>query len=289
MMNVTDVRVAVVTGGGGGIGRAVSLGLAAHGVRVLVNDFSRGEDGVGAADRVVEEIRAAGGEAAASYHSVASFDSCAAIIDSAVQAFGRLDILVMCAGNLVPASLDELTEEDLDRSFAVHVKGHLGCSKYAARQMIKQGDGGRIIMFGSRNAWFNPKYPAYGSAKAAIMGLSSHLSETLKEHGITVNCMLPSAQTQLFSESDPSKRSGGGKPTRLGRMPASTDLSPDTVAPVIVYLASLEGGHLTGEFVYASGSDVCFYRSPFGIKDRNVLLRKQGTWTPEEIGQVLPP
>jgi NAD(P)-dependent dehydrogenase (short-subunit alcohol dehydrogenase family) len=279
-------KVAVVTGSGRGLGRSTALALANGGAKVVINDPFVNDEG-SVADAVVAGIKAGGGTAVADQHSVADFDGCAALIETAVKTFGRVDVLVMCAGNSIKGPLDSLTEELLDSSLAVHVKGHVGCIKAAVPHMIEQGDGGRIITFASRGAFHNSTAPAYAASKAAIMGLTSHFALSLAEHSITVNCMIPSADTQLFPGSDPVARSR--KWTNwVGELPVSTNMSPDYVAPVVAYLASEEAQQITGKFVYSSGADIAFYPQPLGIQDGGIIARAAEKWTPEDLDRVVP-
>jgi NAD(P)-dependent dehydrogenase (short-subunit alcohol dehydrogenase family) len=277
-------KVAVVTGGSGGLGSGISKGLAAEGVRVVVNDVRVEEDGARAADKVVAEIEAAGGEAVANADSVASFEGGEKVVQAAVDNFGRLDIIVMPAGNLVAPALVDLTQDEWDLSLSVHLTGTVSCARAAARQMIAQGDGGRIITFGSRAGFRidNPELacPAYAAAKAGIMGVTHAIAVQLAEHRITVNCVLPSAQTPTFNFSGP--RTKGG-------MPPQISMDPDYVAPAVVFLASPEAEHVTSRYVYASGGDVCIYPHPFSVQGASALIRKQGKWTPDELAEALPP
>lgn len=273
-------KVAIVTGGGRGLGRAIAMGMASVGAKVVVADFFVDDAGKAAADAVADEIVSAGGEAVGSSVDISVWDGGEKLVSAAVEAFGRVDILVMCAGNLNVTSTRTITEAEWDFTMNVHVKQHVACSQAATRQMIAQGDGGRIIMFSSRAAFFGAS-PAYPAAKAAIMGMSSALAREFAKDGITVNCMLPSAQTQLFP-GDISSR-----PVAAGH-PRADDISPETICPVINYLTSDEGGVITGRFIYATGGDVCFYDPPLELGDRPVFLRSRGGWTSEQLHETIP-
>ena len=186
-------KSAVVTGSGSpvGIGRAVALALAAKGAKVVVNDIGRDADGTSGADRVVEEIRKANGTAVANYDSVATMQGGENIIKTAIGNFGRIDILVNCAGNLRTEPITEVTEDQWNSIIDVHLKGHFNCCKAAAMEMVQQKSG-RIINFSSRATFsFGPTGVAYCAAKAGILGLTASLSGQLKEYGITVNTILP--------------------------------------------------------------------------------------------------
>jgi NAD(P)-dependent dehydrogenase (short-subunit alcohol dehydrogenase family) len=272
-------KVAVVTGGGRGIGRGVALGLAAQGAKVLVNDFFRGE--AAAADVVAGEIAAAGGVAAPNYGDVSTFAGARAIIDAAVAEFGRIDILVTCAGNFYADLPMDVTEERWDALLAVHATGTFACAQAAARHMIDQGDGGRIVTFASRGAFFGST-PAYSAAKGAVMAMSAALSGGLKGQGITVNCVLPSATTQLFPGDDATVRTFGG-------VAVAKSLDPNDVAPLVVYLTTPDAAPISGQYFYAAGGDICIYPLPTAVgSSSTIYLRKPGRWTVEEIAEVLP-
>jgi NAD(P)-dependent dehydrogenase (short-subunit alcohol dehydrogenase family) len=274
-------KSAVVTGAGsGGIGRAVAMTLAAEGAGVVVNDIGRDTDGTNIADKVVMEIKSAGCQAAANYDSVATMEGAQNIIRTAVDNFGNIDILVNCAGNYRRTPVLEVTEKEWDSIMDVHLKGHFACSMAAIPEMVKQKRG-RIINFSSRAAMSGGGNIAYGSAKAGIVGLTLALAVELKEHGITVNCIIPSADTKLFPGPRP-KVMGGG-------LPSSLWLGPDYIAPVVAYLATDQAKGITGRLLYSSGGDICIYSTPLDMGgESNMFVRKMGKWTIDELGAVVP-
>lgn len=287
-------KTAIVTGGGRGIGRGIARALADQGAAVVVNDIFRDDGGALAGETVAEEIRAAGGHALANQSDVSTEAGAEDLIDSAVAAFGGLDILVNCAGNYLRAPIVDLTLEQWDSIINVHLKGHFLACRAAVRQMQKQGRGGRIVTVASRGAFQsrrgaesgNPAPGTYGSvvysaAKAGIMGFSRTLALQLEGTGITVNCLIPSADTQLF----PYK--GGSR--SIGGTPQPLTLDPEYCAPVVVYLATDAAEYVTGNMVYASGGDICLYGQPLQLHNANALVRKTGKWTVEELDEVLPP
>jgi NAD(P)-dependent dehydrogenase (short-subunit alcohol dehydrogenase family) len=272
-------KSAVVTGGGsGGIGRAVSLALAAEGAKVVVNDIGRDPDGMSIADKVVEEIIKAKGTAVANYDSVTTMQGGENIIKTATSNFGRIDILVNCAGNILRAPIYEMTEEQWNSIINVHLKGHFNCARAAAIEMMKQKNG-RIINFSSLAATGIPGHTAYSAAKAGILGLTGALSGDLNEYGITVNVILPSADTKMFPGPRPKGRS----------VPTSQRIEPDYIAPLVAYLATDEARGVTGRYFYASGGDIIIYAKPLELKGETpVFLRKMGKWTIDELTQVIP-
>ena len=274
-------RVAVVTGGGRGIGRGIAVALGAAGARVVVNDFFR-EGARSAADDVVAEIQAAGGTGLANGGDISSFSGGQALIDAAVAVYGRVDILVTCAGNFWPDMTAEVTEERWNAQLAVHATGTFACAQAAARHMTAQGEGGRIITFSSRGAFFGPT-PAYAAAKGAIMAMTAALSADLSARGITANCILPSATTQLFPGDDATARTFGG-------VAAAQSLDPDDIAPLAVYLATPSAASITGRYLYAAGGDICVYPQPTSVGGggSTYLRNADGRWTVEQIAEVLP-
>jgi NAD(P)-dependent dehydrogenase (short-subunit alcohol dehydrogenase family) len=275
-----DGKVALVTGGGRGLGRGASLELGRQRARVAVVDPFTDESGTSAADAVAREIEATGGTARGFQGSVATFDGSAAIVADVVRAFGRLDILVNFAGNFVSRNtILEIEESEWDAINAVHTTGHMASIKSAAAQMLSQGDGGRIITVSARGAFWTGGSVAYSSAKAAIMGLTASAAHELRPHGITVNCLVPSATTQLFPM-DGSKRTYGG-------MPASIDMDPVRIGPAVAFLSSPQAADLTGCYLYASGGDIVLYPRPLTVRHSIVFARKLGQWEADELGDLL--
>ena len=276
-------KVAVVTGGGNGVGRGVALLMAEHGARVVINDIGRDTAGGSAADKVVAEITRAGGEAVASADSVATPAGAAGMVAKAVERFGGVDILVCCAGNMIRKPTLELTDQDWDSVVGVHLKGHFNCIKAAAPEMVKR-KGGRIICVSSRAAAGPGGCAAYSAAKAGILGLTSALAMEWKPLGITVNALIPSADTQLFPGERPKP-----PPGHRG-LPASQDIDPTCIAPIVSWLCTDEAGGITNQYFYASGGDICFYPKLLEVPGESVpmFVRKFGKWTLEELGQVIP-
>jgi 3-oxoacyl-[acyl-carrier protein] reductase len=272
-------KVAVVTGGGNGIGRATALGMAAEGARVVINDIGKTADGMKAADKVVDEIKKSGGQAAANFDSVATVSGAENIVQTAVKNFGRVDILVNCAGNFIAKPILELTEAEWDSIIAVHLKGHFNTCKAAVKEMAKQKTG-RIINISSRAAFNYATVPpgsvAYSGAKAGIAGLTAELSAEVKEYGITANVILPSADTQLFPGRG--QRFGGGM--REGA---------EFVAPLIVYLATDDAKNVTGQAFYACGGDICIFERPLQLTGPIKFIRTQGKWDIEDLASIIPP
>jgi NAD(P)-dependent dehydrogenase (short-subunit alcohol dehydrogenase family) len=194
-------KVAVVTGAGRGIGRGVALELADQGAKVVVNDYGVSVDGreptSAPADAVVAEIRQAGGEAISNADSVAEWSKAERIIGSAVERFGRVDILVTCAGFLRDRMIFNMNEDEFDTVVGVHLKGTFNCVRHAAPLMREQRFG-RIVTFSSGAGLFgNPGQANYGSAKAAISGFTKVVARDLGKYGVTANGICPVAATRM--------------------------------------------------------------------------------------------
>ncbi len=236
-----DGRVAVVTGGGRGLGREYALLLAARGARVVVNDngsaiLGEGED-AGPAEQVVAEIRQAGGEAAASTDSVATPEGAAAIIDKAIDAFGRIDILIHNAGNVRYGALDEISHEDFQSVIDVHLMGAF----YLVRKafpLMKQQQYGRIVLTSSIGGWYgNVSCVNYAVSKSGMIGLSNVAALEGKECGVNSNLIVPGAMTRMADGLDTSQY---------------PPLGPELVAPLVAW-ACHEQCQLSGESLVAIG------------------------------------
>jgi NAD(P)-dependent dehydrogenase (short-subunit alcohol dehydrogenase family) len=265
-------KVAVITGAGGGIGGEIAKYMAAEGAKIVVNDFGKDADGNMAADKVVLQIQKAKGVAVASFDSVATVTGGANIINTAISNFGRIDILVNTAGAGKAGKLTEVSEKDWDLTISVHLKGHFSCSKAAAEEMIKQKSGGRIINFSSNAGFTFANVPffdvSYATAKAGIVGFTAKLSGELRDYGITVNAIFPSAVTKGF----PDKRPGAD--------------SPEYIAPIVVYLATDDAKNITGQLFTTYGGNIGIYPRP--IQKPSMLICKSEKWTLDELERIVP-
>lgn len=280
-MGAFDGKVGIVTGAGG-IGRGVAELFAREGGKVLIVDLPAREAGaLSAAEQAVAAIQQAGGEAVACHERIGPWDSGQKIVDAALAAFGRVDVLVGAAGNLLVSPLTELGEEEWDAIQTVHLKGEVSLMQAVALQLIAQGDGGSIINFSSRAAFFGPT-PAYAAAKAGVLGLTTSAAMELAAHHINVNAILPSAQTSLFPMDANHRPTGGGTPF-------VADIDPAALAPIVLYLASKAGAAITGRWVYAAGNDIGFYERPLEMTNRPVLVRGHARWSFDTLGEVIPP
>ena len=286
-------RVAVVTGAGRGIGREVALALAAAGAKVVVNDYGVNVDGsapsTGPAFEVVAEIARAGGEAVASTESVADWGSAKRIIDTAVERFGRIDVLVTCAGVLRDRMIFNMTEEEWDTVLAVHLKGTFNCVRHACTHMREQRYG-RIVTFSSGAGLFgNPGQANYGAAKSAIGGLTKVAARDLGRYGVTVNAICPVAGTRMtlseaYLRARELRRQQGIQ--REDRGVADIErLDPGDIAPMVVFLASEQAANVNGQFFLCWGSAVALLSQPRPVK---TLFKGDGVWTLAELERLAP-
>ena len=283
-------RVAVVTGGGGAIGRGMCLELAAQGAKVVINDIGGAVDGSGAshgpADQVVDEIKSAGGQAIAHYDSVASMVGGEALMQSALDNFGRLDILVHAAGILRDRMLFNMTEEEWDSVIAVHLKGMFATAKPASI-IFRQQRSGRIIGFSSTSGLYGQAGQTnYGAAKDGIAGFVRVVARDLGRYGATVNGIAPAADTRMTATisdqaRDLRQRAGMGDST-----PKLTEASRDPldVAPLVAYLCTDHAKDINGYTFFAAGGTVSLFNNPWPARS----MYKGGRWTFEEIGRLFP-
>ena len=257
MAGLCEGRVAIVTGAARGVGRQHALQLANAGAKVVVNDLGAGVDGKGAdespAQQVVDEIKAAGGEAIVNGDDVSNFDGAKNMVDTAINTFGKLDILVNNAGILRDRMLVNMTEEEWDAVIQVHLKGTFAPSRHAAsywRAMSKQNDDGKLVMgriintSSTSGIYGNIGQTNYGAAKAGIAAFTIIAARELAQIGVTVNAISPSAYTRMtdnlreYSEEDKQVR------------------DPSWVSPTIVYLASEEAQDISGRVIQAGAGMV---------------------------------
>ena len=253
-MGICDGRVAIVTGAGGGIGRAEALTLASEGAKVVVNDLGGSVSGEGAstgpAQKVVDEIIARGGEAVANTDDIADFDGAGRLIRQAVDTLGGLDVLVCNAGILRDRMLVNMTVEEWDAVIRVHLRGAFCPVRHAAshwRDRTKAGEenDARIILTSSTSGIYgNVGQTNYGAAKAGIAALAIIAAAELGRYGVTVNAIAPAALTRMTEN-----LGGSFEPTEE----AKAQMDPQWVANVVTWLASPQSRDWTGRVVETSG------------------------------------
>jgi NAD(P)-dependent dehydrogenase (short-subunit alcohol dehydrogenase family) len=253
-MGLCEGRIAVVTGAGRGIGREHALSLARHGAKVVVNDLGGNVDGTGddltPAQQVVEEIRTAGGEAVANGDDVSSWEGAQALVNTAIETFGDLHVVVNNAGILRDRMLTNMTEEEWDAVIKVHLKGTFAPSRWAAaywREQVKAGKevDGRIINTTSVSGLYgNPGQTNYGAAKAGIASFTNIAALELGRYGVTVNAVAPVALTRMTEGLGPAPETEEEREQR----------SPRWIAPIVTWLASTESKGVTGRVFEAAGN-----------------------------------
>ena len=285
-------KVAVVTGAGRGIGRAIAELMAAEGAAVVVNDVGAAVDGSGAttdvADEVVRAIRAAGGTAIANHDSVADFRAAEQIVGTAIREFGRIDILVNNAGILRDRMIFNMGEEEWDAVVAVHLKGTFNCTRHAAVHMRQQRRGRIISMSSTSGVFGNTGQANYGAAKDGIAGFTRVVARDLGRYGITVNAVCPGAATRMTATVPEAAREArarsriaspaGARPQPLPHM------GPENVAPWVVYLATDAARDVNGQLFLVMGGLIALLDYPAPVR----TIYKDGRWRPEEIALVFP-
>lgn len=272
-MGLLDGKVALVTGSGGGLGREHALALAREGARVVVNDRGGARDGTGEgpamADRVVEEIRSAGGEAVPSYDDVASVEGGRELVRTAVDAFGRLDVCVNNAGILRDKTLAKMEEDLWDPVIAVHLKGTYCVSRPAFLHMKESGQGGVIINTSSTSGLDgNFGQCNYGAAKAGVAGFTRCLALEGQRYGIRAFALAPVALTRLTEDLP------GFQDASLQKR-----MDPAQVSPLVVYLASDLAKEMTNKTFFVGGGRIAEMR----MVTAPGVTKAEGRWSPQEI------
>ena len=285
-MGVVDGRIVIVTGAGGGIGREHALAFAAEGARVGVNDIGVGLDGSpagggSAAQGVVDEITAAGGEAVANGSNIADWDQAAGLINAAVDTFGGLDVLVNNAGIVRDRMIANTSEDEFDAVIAVHLKGHFATMRHAAsywRARSKAGDtvDARIINTSSgAGLQGSVGQGNYSAAKGGIAALTLVAAAEMRRYGVTVNAIAPSARTRMTE-------------TVFAEMMAKPDagfdaMAAENISPLVVWLGSAESRAVTGAVFEVEGGVI---RIAEGWA-HGPAVDKGAKWDPAELAPVV--
>lgn len=281
-MNTLEGRVAIITGAGRGIGREHALLFAKEGAKVVVNDLGGSEAGEGAdqtpAQQVVDEIKAAGGEAVANYDDVADWDGAQRLVQQAVDTFGDLHVLVNNAGILRDRMLTNMTPEEWDAIMRVHLRGHFCTTRWAASYWRDQTKAGHeahraVVNTSSTSGLFgNRGQTNYGAAKTGIATFSIIADAELARYGVRVNAIAPAAATRLTATVS------GDMAQQATPADAWTPMHPGNISPFVAYL-STESCPIHGRVFYVQGGEVFLFQ-PFTIVDH---IEKEGFWTVEEL------
>lgn len=263
-MGTLDGRVAIVTGAGRGIGEAVAKGFAEQGAGVVVNDLGVELDGsganVGPAEHVVKEIIGAGGHAIANTDDVSDHDAAQSIVQSAIDGFGQLDVVVNVAGILRDRMIFNMPAEDWDAVVRVHLRGTFNMSKHAAaywRSLRNESAHHRLINFTSVSALHgSPTQPNYAAAKMGIIGLTYSCANALRRYGVTANVISPLAMTRMTASIPEDRRR---------QIRDADERLPENVVPAIAYIASQASDWLTGQVIAAGGYQIGLYSRPLVV------------------------
>ena len=275
-------RVAIITGGGRGIGASIARQFAEEGAAVVINDLGTSTDGTGAdaspAEELAASIRAAGGSAVADNGDITETETGQRLVDTAVKEFGGLHILVNVAGILRDRMIFNMEEGDWDAVIKTHLRGHYStvrpASAYWREQKNPEGNY-RIINFTSFSALHgSPGQANYAAAKMGVIGLTYSLAQGLARYGVTANAVAPGAMTRLSGTVSEDKR-----PKERFFSREDDRLSPDNVAPIVTYLASERSGWLTGRTLSAMGYEVGLYNNPEVIRS----VTTTGPWDFEQL------
>jgi NAD(P)-dependent dehydrogenase (short-subunit alcohol dehydrogenase family) len=287
-MGMLDGRVAIITGGGRGIGASISRLFAAEGASLVINDLGGNPDGTGSdagpARTIADELTAGGAKAVSDGGDIADTATGERLVQTAVDQFGKLDIVVNVAGILRDRMIFNLPPEDWDAVIRVHLRGHYSTIRPASaywRSQRNPAGNYRIINFSSGSGLHgSPGQPNYAAAKLGIVGFTYSLAQGLARYGVTANAIAPGASTRLTDTIPDDKRAGASIGDSAAPDPR---MSPDNIAPICAYLASAQSSWLTGRTLSASGYKVGLYNNPEVIAE----VASDGPWSLDDLAAKL--
>ncbi|MEQ9122900.1 MAG: SDR family oxidoreductase [Alphaproteobacteria bacterium] len=280
-MGMLDGKVAICTGSGRGVGAEVAKLMAKHGAKIVVNDPGVGGGGEGGdqtpAQQIVDEIKAAGGDAVANFGSVTSYENCLDMVEQARDTFGGLHIVFNPAGILRDRMFHRMDPQDWQDVIDVHLTGHYNVNR-AAINLFREQEYGRMIMVSSTSGVLgNIGQANYGAAKMGIVALARIVAMENESKGITANAILPSADTRMTrsvpTPKDP--KAAEVREERLRRSPA------DAIAPLCVFLASEGASYVNGQVFHQRGAELTLYGAMRPVR----MVHQQGGWSPETIAE----
>ncbi|MBT2301927.1 SDR family oxidoreductase [Variovorax paradoxus] len=283
MMRLLEGKVALVTGGGRGVGRGIALALAEAGAKVVVNDLGATLEGEASGEQpareVVAAIEAAGGEATVDGGSVAEWNAAHRMVESAVERFGRIDIVINNAGILRDAMFHRMSEAEFDAVIAVHLKGSFNVSRAAAPHFKTQGSGCFVHMTSTSALVGNMGQANYSAAKLGVMALSKSIAMDMAKFGVRSNAVAPFAWTRMI-DSIPDET-----PEQKKRVEGLKKLVPEKVAPFVVALCADEARDVTGQVFGVRNNEIYLFSQPRPVRTAH---RGEG-WTPETVLQTAIP
>jgi len=287
-------RVAVVTGSGQGLGKAIAIALAAEGAKVVVNNRSPESKG-GTAEETAKIIKDNGGEAIAVYGDVARMDVCEKLIKTAIDTWGTIDILVNNAGINRDRMVWNMSEEEWDAVIDICLKGTFGCTKFAAAHMRQQRKGRIINMVSQAGLDGNSGGPNYSAAKAGIVGFTKSCALALGKNSITVNAIAPQAETRMWHGMTPQRAREMGVQRGLVTAEEIANVADEDVyarivgasedvAPIVAYLASDQAGSINGQVFFATRGRISIYAPSTQV--RTIYAKER--WTVDELSSIVP-
>ena len=283
MSGIVSGKVVIVTGAGGGIGRAVALAMAQAGAKVVVNDIGvslTGEGGAeGPAQAVVKEIVAAGGQAVANTDSVAAYDSASRCVQAAIDAYGRIDAVVNNAGNLRDRSFHKMSEDEWRSVIAVHLDGTFFVSRSAAAHFREQEGGAMVHMTSTSGLIGNYGQANYGAAKLGIVALSKMIALDMGRYNVRSNCIAPSAWSRMTSSIPTDTPQQRDRVEKLKKMEAGK------IAPMAVYLLSDAAREVSGQIFAVRANEIMLMSQPRPLRS----VHFSEGWTPQRIAEIAIP